>query len=122
MFWLASIGYVAVTDNLQSLNGLTKQFVSPYMLPLVPLYILSSFQYPQYKQPLFESYYSHVRTKRAMAELFSGFKVSALISHKIMSTYILLDNVSCIAKPWVNAQNKSTQGCTSNHMTLGRII
>ena len=57
-----------------------------------------------------------------MAEFFSGFKVFASISQKIMSTFILLANVSCIAKPWVNVQDKSTQGGTSNHMTLGRII
>ena len=37
MFWLASIGYVAVTDNFQSLNGLTKQFVSHYILSMVAL-------------------------------------------------------------------------------------
>ena len=37
MFWLASMGYVAVTNNLQSLNGLTKQFVSHYILAMVAL-------------------------------------------------------------------------------------
>lgn len=35
MFWLASTGYAAVTNNLQSLNGLTKQFISHYILAVV---------------------------------------------------------------------------------------